>query len=110
MQLAFWRVAFACCLLVPLVREPRWTWRLIPAAVFFALMNYCYLMAMTTTTAANAIWLQYTAPAWVLVVGVWLLKERFRSMDIVTVLFTLLGVGVIVTCELRHSATWIPAG
>ncbi len=102
-QLAFWRVLFACCLLLPLVRKPQWTWRLIPAAIFFALMNYCYLTAMTTTTAANAIWLQYTAPAWVLVVGVWLLKEPFKPIDIVTVLFTLLGVAVIVTGELRHT-------
>lgn len=104
-QLAFWRVLFACCLLFPLVRKPQWTWRLIPAAGCFALMNYCYLMAMTTTTAANAIWLQYTAPAWVLIVGVWLLKEPFQGVDLVTVLFTLLGLAVIVGCELRYLDT-----
>ncbi len=100
-QIAFWRVFFAAGVLIPLVRRPQWTWRLLPAGVFFALMNFCYLKALTTTTAANAIWLQYTAPTWVFVFGVLLFKEPFRGGDLLMVVFSLMGIAVIVGCELR---------
>ncbi len=40
-----------------------------------------YVIAIRLTTAANAILLQYTAPAWVAVFGAWFLKERATSLD-----------------------------
>ena len=74
--LAFWRAVFACLILWPLVRRPRWSWRLVPMTLFFAGMNYTYLTAMVTGSAANAIWLQCTAPVWVLLVGVFVFHEH----------------------------------
>src|SRR5262245_43013048 len=68
--LAFWRSAFACVVLWPMVRRPTWSWKLLPAAATFVAMNYTYLTAMAKGSAANAIWLQCTAPVWVLFVGV----------------------------------------
>ncbi|MCU0880808.1 MAG: EamA family transporter, partial [Pirellulaceae bacterium] len=68
--MAFWRALFACVILLPMVRRPQWSWRLVPMAAMFAAMNYTYLTALTAGTAANAIWLQNTAPVWVLLVGV----------------------------------------
>jgi DME family drug/metabolite transporter len=103
-QLAFWRVLFACVLLVPLVRRPRWTWRLVPAGISFALMNICFLMAMTTTTEANAIWLQYTAPAIVLIAGVWFMNERAVRADYLMMALSLTGVCLIVFFECRAAA------
>ena len=43
---AFWRAAFACVILLPLIRKPQWSWKLIPATLIFAAMNYTYLTAM----------------------------------------------------------------
>ena len=100
-QLAFWRVAFASLLLVLCVRRIQWTWRLVPAGISFALMNICYLMALTSTTAANAIWIQYTAPAWVLLVGVLWLGERATSADYWMLCFCAAGVLLIIACEYR---------
>ncbi len=97
--LAFWRALFACLLLVPMVRRPRWSFGLIPMTVIFALMNYTYLMAMTLTTAANAIWLQNVAPAWVFLIGVFFLGETVRRGDWLLVLFGGLGVGFILLFE-----------
>ena len=37
--LAFWRTLFAGLFLLPLVRQPRWTWRLLPSTLIFAAMN-----------------------------------------------------------------------
>jgi drug/metabolite transporter, DME family len=98
-RLAFWRAAFACLALWPLVRQPRWTVRLIPMTILFAGMNYTYLTAMVKGSAANAIWLQCTAPVWVLFAGVFILGERSVWRDWVMVAFASLGIGIILYYE-----------
>jgi drug/metabolite transporter (DMT)-like permease len=99
--LAFWRAVFACAVLWPMVRNPRWSWWLIPMTLFFAGMNYTYLTAMVTGTAANAIWLQCTAPVWVLLVGVIVFRERASVRDWLMVAFAMFGVSVIIYHESR---------
>jgi drug/metabolite transporter (DMT)-like permease len=99
--LAFWRAAFACVVLWPLVRRPEWSWKLVPAAASFAAMNYCYLTAMATGSAANAIWLQCTAPVWVLLVGVLVFQERAVGLDWLLVGFAAAGVAIILYFESR---------
>lgn len=97
--IAFWRAAFACVILWPLVRRPTWSWKLLPAAATFVAMNYTYLTAMAKGSAANAIWLQCTAPVWVLLVGVFIFGERAGWRDWLLVAFAATGVGVILHYE-----------
>jgi drug/metabolite transporter (DMT)-like permease len=99
--LAFWRAVFACIALWPMVRQPRWTWKLIPMTAIFACMNYTYLTAMVKGSAANAIWLQCTAPVWVLLVGVFFFGERTVGRDWLMVGFAAVGVGMILFFESR---------
>jgi drug/metabolite transporter (DMT)-like permease len=94
-MLAFWRALFAGVLLVPLVRRPRWRPALVPMTVCFAVMNVVYLSAVTLTTAANAIWLQMTAPAWVLLFTL-VAGDRVSRVDLAQIALGLLGIGVIV--------------
>lgn len=102
--IAFWRAAFACVALWPMVRRPRWSWRLVPMAVFFVAMNYTYLTAMVGGTAANAIWLQCTAPVWVLLAGVVVFREHAIVRDWIMVAFAMVGVGIIIFFESRGAA------
>jgi DME family drug/metabolite transporter len=102
--LAFWRAAFACLVLWPLVRQPRWSWKLLPMTATFAAMNYTYLTAMATGSAANAIWLQCTAPVWVLLVGVFVFGERAVWRDWLLVAFAAAGVGIILYYESQGAA------
>lgn len=102
--LAFWRTLFASFVLFPLVRRPRWNPRLIPTCLIFAAMNITFLTAITNTTAANAIWLQHTAPAWVFLFGVLLLREEIHPRDWLLVGFALLGVSFILYFELQGQA------
>jgi drug/metabolite transporter, DME family len=102
--LAFWRAMFAAAVLLPLVRQPRWRPALVPLAAIFAGMNLSYLTAMTLTTAANAIWLQSTAPWWVFLIGVLLLGEPILRRDLVPLVFGLGGVGTILWGELHGHA------
>ncbi|MFV0446458.1 MAG: DMT family transporter [Planctomycetaceae bacterium] len=102
--LAFWRAAFACTVLFPLVRRPQWNWRLLPMMLSFAAMNYSYLSAMELGSAANAIWLQMSAPVWVLLAGVLFFGERATSRDWSLLGFVVTGLAIILWYESRGAA------
>jgi drug/metabolite transporter (DMT)-like permease len=59
----------------------------VGALSFFAVAN-------KMTPAANAIFLQYTAPVYILVFGPFILKEKFRYRDLATVIFCLGGMAL----------------
>lgn len=99
--LAFWRAAFAGILLLPAVRRPKWDPWLVPLCVAFIVMNVTYLSAMTMTTAANAIWLQSTAPWWVFLVGVLVLGEPFARSERAPLVVGGLGLAIILWFELQ---------
>jgi drug/metabolite transporter (DMT)-like permease len=54
----------------------------------------CFVYANKMTTAANAIFLQYTAPIYILILAPFVLKEKFRATDFVTVVVCLAGMSL----------------
>ncbi len=52
----------------------------------------CFVYANKTTTAANAIFLQYTAPVYILILAPFILKEKFQLSDLITVVLCLAGM------------------
>ncbi len=54
----------------------------------------CFVYANKTTTAANAIFLQYTAPIYILILAPFILKEKFRAADLFTVFVCLAGMSL----------------
>lgn len=102
--LAFWRALFAGLCLLPFVRRPRWRLTLLPMTIIFTVMNVSYLGAMTLTTAANAIWLQSTAPLWVFLINSLFLREPAHSRDWPPLVLLLAGIGVIVYFEMQGQA------
>ncbi len=102
--LAFWRALFAGLLLVPGVRAPRWNPRLVPMTLCFSAMNVSFLTAVSLTTAANAIWLQNTAPIWVFVAGVLFLREPFLRRNLIGLGCVAVGVGTILYHEMAQQA------
>jgi len=102
--LAFWRATFAALVLLPLIRRPRWRPDLVPLTLCFTSMNVLYLTAMTLTTAANAIWLQSTAPWWVFIFGVCVFHEPVVRRDLVPLMFGVLGVAAILAFEIPGEA------
>ncbi|MDZ4685153.1 MAG: DMT family transporter [Planctomycetaceae bacterium] len=107
-QLACYRALFAALAMLPLVSwgRVRWRWGLVPLAISFALMNGCYITAMTRTTAAAAIFLQYTSIGWAALGGVFLLGERFDRGQIIALIGAALGIGVI-AAESWHGAYFV---
>jgi len=54
------------------------------------------VVATKNTTAANAILIQYTAPIYVIFLGAWLLKEKVKLLDWVTVAVVMGGLVLFV--------------
>lgn len=66
----------------------------LTTALTYALMILSFVTATKLTTAASAIFLQYTGTAWVLVAGPRLLGEPLRRVDGVAAAAALLGMGL----------------
>lgn len=81
--------AFYLLVLRPRMSQARWG-----TALAYAGMILTFVSATKTTTAANAIFLQYTGPAYVLLLSPWLLGEKLQRRDVVTVVLSLLGMGL----------------
>ena len=54
--------------------------------------QFLFILSTRLTTAANAIFLQYTAPIYVLIFGVWFLRERPRRIDWITMVAIFAGM------------------
>jgi drug/metabolite transporter (DMT)-like permease len=77
-----------------LVLRPNLRAARITTAIAYAGCIISFVAATKLTTSANAIFLQYTGPAYVLLLGPWLLKEPFRAIDGVCVGLSLLGMSL----------------
>ncbi|MEN3334327.1 MAG: hypothetical protein V7641_3692 [Blastocatellia bacterium] len=63
-------------------------------SLLFAGILTSFVYATKMTTAANAIFLQYTAPIYILILSPFMLKERFRFVDLITVVLCLAGMSL----------------
>ncbi len=70
------------------------------AVVGYAVMTTTYVISMKMTTAANAIFLQSTMPAWVLVGGFIWLRESITVSRITTIAFCTFGMMLFFIDEL----------
>lgn len=66
----------------------------ILASLFYVGALSFFAVANKKTTAANAIFLQYTAPIYILLFAPLVLKEKFHIRDLVTVVFCLAGMAL----------------
>jgi drug/metabolite transporter (DMT)-like permease len=71
------------------------------ASVLYAVLLILFVLATKETTAANAIFLQYTAPVYLLILEPLIYKEKFRSRDLVTVLICVGGMALFFVGQLR---------
>ena len=71
------------------------------AALLYAALLILFVLATKQTTAANAIFLQYTAPAYLLLLEPIFYKEKFRSRDLYTVTACIIGMSLFFVGKLR---------
>ena len=70
-------------------------------SLLYAALLLLFVIATKLTTAANAIFLQYTAPIYVLILEPLLYKEKFRRADLVVVLACIVGMSLFFVGKLR---------
>jgi drug/metabolite transporter (DMT)-like permease len=85
--------ALAMVLLVPAARRG-WSVRAVLVGVSYAACLTLFVLANRLTTAANTIFLQSTAPLYLLVLSPWLLKEPIRRQDLGFMLAVGLGLAL----------------
>jgi drug/metabolite transporter (DMT)-like permease len=79
--------------LVYLRRLPtKWTGWMILAAVASILTQFLFVTSTKLTTAANAIFLQYTAPIYVVMLAFWFLREKPARTDWISMGIIFLGL------------------
>jgi drug/metabolite transporter, DME family len=71
------------------------------AAILYAVLVILFVMATKQTTAANAIFLQYTAPVYMLILEPIVYKEKFRARDLITVLVCIGAMALFFVGQLR---------
>jgi drug/metabolite transporter, DME family len=71
------------------------------ASVLYAALLLLFVLATKQTTAANAIFLQYTAPVYLLIFEPLFYKEKFRSRDLVVVIACVAGMSLFFVGKLR---------
>lgn len=96
--------ALAVFLLVPAARRG-WSPRVALVSVVYALTMVLFVTSNKATTAANAIFLQSTAPLYILVLAPLLLREQVRRADYVTMAALAAGLLLVVIGLPPASAT-----
>ena len=108
MAIAGTRSAIALPVIIACVGWPGWRFsRLqIGGAIAYAGTVIFFVVATRLTTAANAIFLQYTAPIYVALAAHWWLGERTRRIDWVVIAVALCGIAVFFFDELTTAGFW----
>ncbi len=71
------------------------------ASVLYAALLVLFVLATKQTTAANAIFLQYTAPVYLLILEPLIYKEKFRRRDLIVVIACVAGMSLFFVGKLR---------
>jgi drug/metabolite transporter (DMT)-like permease len=106
-QVAGLRSAIASVALLALIPSARRVWRPRHLAIgaAYAATLILFVSATKLTTAANAIFLQSTAPLYVLLLGPWWLGERVTRRDVAFLIVMGVGAAAFFMAEAVPSAT-----
>lgn len=87
---------------------PKFIWSVaqLGAALGVAGAQFFFVLATKQTTAANAVFIQFSAPIYVALLGTWLLNERVKPADWLSMLFVFTGLGFFFMGDLNISGLW----
>ena len=94
MQISFFRCIWAAVVFAVIFRKQVFYANLFTFinAVFYAAVLILFVISNKLTTAANAIFLQYTAPIYVLIFEPILNKTKYEKINIITIIICFLGM------------------
>src|SRR5678816_4703125 len=103
LELSFCRSFFAAITVAIVTRHEGFGLNRVTAFAsgLYAVLLILFVLATKETTAANAIFLQYTAPVYLLIFEPLFYKEQFRLRDLITVGVCVLGMSLFFVGKLR---------
>ena len=102
------RGAITALVLFLYIGKPKFTWSVaqLGAALGIAGAQFFFVLATKQTTAANAVFIQFSAPIYVALLGMWLLKERVKLSDWISLVMVFLGLGFFFSGQLDTTSLW----
>lgn len=94
MELSFFRCIFAAAVFAILFKKDIFLANGLAFinAIFYAAVLILFVLATKTTTAANAIFLQYTAPIYILIFEPLINKTHFEKINLITITICFIGM------------------
>ena len=101
-QLSFFRSLLAAATLLVIFRKEALIFNRMTFfnAMFYAEVLILFVLAAKTTTVANAIFLQYTAPIFVFIFEPLILKTKFEKSNLITIIIAVIGMVLFFSGEL----------
>lgn len=102
-EVTFYRCFFAFFTVAFFTRHEGWRINniTIVTTILYAALLLLFVIATKTTTAANAIFLQYTSPVYMLIFEPIIFREKFRFIDLITILICIGGMSLFFVGQLR---------
>jgi len=106
-QVASFRSGIAAVTLLILLPEARrgWNARAALVGIAYAATVTLFVLANKLTTSANTIFLQSTAPLYILLLSPWLLREAIRGRDVAVMAVVGIGMALLFVGTERRYAT-----
>ena len=107
-QVTFFRSLLAAVTVLILTRKNGVRINLFGAitSVIYAVLLFLFVWATKHTSAANAIFLQYTAPIYILIFAPFIIGEKFHWRDLVTIVFCIAGMSLFFVGKLEITDYW----
>ncbi|HXM01931.1 MAG TPA: DMT family transporter, partial [Chthoniobacterales bacterium] len=84
----------------------KFSWTAVFGGLAFTVTVVLFVIATKLTTAANAIFLQYTSPIYIALLSPWLLGERVRRLDWLLIGIAFAGIALFFCDGLSLAGTW----
>jgi drug/metabolite transporter (DMT)-like permease len=97
--------AFLIAMLRPSVLR-KFSWTSVFGGMAYTITVVLFVIATKLTTAANAIFLQYTAPIYIALLSPWLLREHVSRMDWILIGIAFGGIALFFCDGLSLAGTW----
>ncbi len=108
----FYRSFYAALIFLPFFGRKLFVFNKLSmiSSLFYAPLLITFVTSTKLTTAANAIFLQYTAPAFVLLLEPYFVRTKLKKINIVTVILCFLGMGLFFVEQFTTPDNWLGIG
>lgn len=108
----FYRSFYAALIFLPFFGRQLFVFNKLSiiSSLFYAPLLITFVTSTKLTTAANAIFLQYTAPAFVLLLEPYFVRTKLKKINILTVVLCFLGMGLFFVEQFTTPDNWMGIG